>query len=71
MGGSRWNRLSSSFRSNVISTSCFHFRFPLPVPWPMSYYVGSVIPRSGVVKNVRLAVEISFIAATQAYIVIL
>ncbi len=40
-----------------VSTSGFHFRFPLPVSWPtfelpMSDNVGSVIFGSGMVENV-------------------
>jgi len=65
-GGSRWNRFSSSFRTKGYFHFCFHFRFPLPVLWPMSDHVGSVRSRSGVVENVTAAVEISFVVVTQA-----
>ena len=70
-GGSRWNRVARSFRSKVISTSVFHFRFPLPVSTsgliqifslgcrPISGGVGSVISNSGVVENVGVAVGIA------------
>ncbi len=62
-GGSRWNRFPMCFRSNVISTSGFHFRcrgrhlsFRYRL---MSVRVGSVISKSGMVDNVGVAVEIA------------
>ncbi len=36
----------------------------------MSGPVGSGTPRSGMVENVRVAVEVSFVVVTQAYTVI-
>ena len=62
-GGSRWNRVEICFRSKVISTSGFHFRFRgrhLRFPCrPMSGNVGGVIFRSGIAENVGVAVGIA------------
>ena len=57
------NRFAICFRSKVISTSGFHFRFRgghLPFPCrPMSGNVGGVIFRSGIAENVGAAVGIA------------
>ena len=54
---------------NLFPLKCyFYFMLSLPVPWQTSDYVGRVIPRSGVVENVRLSVEISFVAATHCVV---
>ena len=62
-GGSRWNRFEICFRSKVISTSGFYFRFRgrhLSFRCrPMSDNVGSVIFGSGMVENVGVAVGIA------------
>ena len=60
-GGSLWNRFEICFRSKVISTSGFYFRFRgrhLSFRCrPMSDNVGSVIFWSGMVENVGVAAE--------------
>ena len=62
-GASRSNRVEICFRSKVISTSGFYFRFRGPhlgfLCRLMSDNVGSVIIRSGVVENVGVAVGIA------------
>ncbi len=69
-GCSRWNRFAISFCSKVISTSGFHFRFRgrhLSFRcWPMSANVGTVIFGSGLIENVGVAVEVSFVVAIHA-----
>ena len=62
-GGSRWNRFEICFRSKVISTSGFYFRFRgrhLSFRCrAMSDNVGIVILGSGVVENVEVAYRIA------------
>ncbi len=62
-GGSRWNRFAICFRSKVISTSGFHFRFRgqhLSYPCrPMSRNVRSVESMSGVVTKLWVAYRIA------------
>ncbi len=62
-GGSRWNRFAMCFRSKVISTSAFHFRFRDRHIrfrcWSRSGSVGSVISKTGMVENVGVAVGIA------------
>ena len=62
-GGSRWSRFDICFRSKVISTSGFHFRFRgrhlSCRRRPMSGNVGSVLSWSGIVENVGVAVGIA------------
>ena len=62
-GGSRWNRFAMCFRSKVISTSAFHFRFRGRHIrfrcWSRSGRVGSVISKTGMVENVGVAVGIA------------
>ena len=65
-GGIRWNRFASSFRSKVISTSGFMAEMWNSGCRPMAGPVGSDIPGSSMVENVRVAVELSFAVVTQA-----
>ena len=63
MWGSRWNHFEICFRSKVISTSGFYFRFRgrhLSFPCrPMSDNVDNVIFGSGILENMGVAVEIA------------
>jgi len=62
-GGSRWNRFEICFRSNVISTSGFYFRFRGRHfnfrCLPMSDNVGNVLFGSGRLENVGVTFGIA------------
>ena len=58
----------TSFRLIVISTSGFMVDISSSGCRPMSGHVGSVMSELGVVENVGVAVEISFVVVIQAEI---
>ena len=66
--GSRWNRFAICFRSKVISTSGFNFRFRCRHLsfrcLPTSDRVGSVISKSGMDENIGVAVAIASLSVS-------
>ena len=61
---SRWNRVASTLRSTVISTSGFggrHFEL-VPQHPKMADNVDSVITKSGLIENIGVAVEIALLS---------